>query len=55
MVDKDEAFRHERTFAQAFNLTLPPTHKQFATERVPARIKEREAGKKLRRPGPTLS
>jgi hypothetical protein len=39
---------HDRRFAQVVNLTPPPTHRQFATERVRARIKERNAGKKLR-------
>jgi hypothetical protein len=38
-----------RSSAQSVSLTPPPTHKQFATERVRARIKEREAGKKLRK------
>ena len=37
-----------RSFAQSVNLTPPPAHKQFATERVRARIKERKARKKLR-------
>jgi hypothetical protein len=37
----------DRSFAQVVNLTPPPTHRQFATERVRARIKERRAGKKL--------
>jgi hypothetical protein len=39
---------HDRRFAQVVNLTPPPTYRQFATERVRARIKERKAGKKLR-------
>jgi hypothetical protein len=37
----------DRSFAQVVNLTPPPTHRQFATERVRARIKERTARKKL--------
>jgi hypothetical protein len=37
-----------RSFAQSVTLTPPPTHKQFATERVRARIKERKARRKLR-------
>jgi hypothetical protein len=37
-----------RSFAQSVNLTPPPAHKQFATERVRTRIKERKAGRKLR-------
>ena len=37
-----------RSFAQSVTLTPPLTHKQFATERVRARIQERKAGKKLR-------
>jgi len=36
-----------RSFAQSVNLTPPPTHKQFATERVRARIKERKASNEL--------
>ena len=48
MADQDGSRRHRRTFAQVVNLTPPPTHRQFATERVRARIKERKAGKKLR-------
>jgi hypothetical protein len=38
----------DRRFAQVVTLTPPPTHRQFATERVRARIQERKAGKKLR-------
>jgi hypothetical protein len=34
---------------RAVNLTPPPTYRQFATERVRTRIKERKAGKKLRK------
>jgi hypothetical protein len=37
----------DRSFAQVVNLTPPPTHRQFATERVRARNKERTARKKL--------
>jgi hypothetical protein len=39
---------HDRRFAQVIHLTPPPTYRQFATERVRARIKERKAGKTLR-------
>jgi hypothetical protein len=39
---------HDRRFAQVVILTPPPTHRQFATERVRARIKKRRAGTKLR-------
>lgn len=38
----------DRRFAQVVRLTPPPTYRQFATERVRARIKERKAGKTLR-------
>jgi hypothetical protein len=48
MIDNDEALRHDRNFAQVVRLTPPPVHKQFAAERVRARIKERKARKKLR-------
>jgi hypothetical protein len=48
MANKVEAFRHNRSFAQVVNLTPPPVHKQFAAERVRARIKKRKARKKLR-------
>ena len=39
---------HDRRFAQVVTLTPPLTHRQFAAERVRARIKERKAEKKLR-------
>jgi hypothetical protein len=47
MANQSGSRRHDRTFAQAVRLTPPPTHKQFAAERVRARIKTRAAGKKL--------
>jgi hypothetical protein len=49
MADQNESRGHERTFAQAVILTPPPTYRQFATERVRARIKERKAAKNLRK------
>ena len=39
---------HNRSFARVVNLTPPPRHSQFATERVRARIKERRARQNLR-------
>jgi hypothetical protein len=39
----------DRNFAQGVSLTPPPKHRQFATERVRARIKERMAQKTLER------
>src|ERR1700733_14572932 len=48
MADQDLSNGHRRTFAQVVHLTPPPTHRQFAAERVRASIKERKAGKTLR-------